>query len=69
MDKKDYEIYLLTKVDWWLFSGFMGDNYLKESIMYYHGDVFGVRTIMEAGDLEKMAKKHNLSPPGCIVGG
>lgn len=69
MDKKDYELYLLTKVDWWLYSRFTDSVYTRGSTICYHGDVFGVRTIMEVEDLEKMAKKHNMSPPGCIVGG
>ena len=69
MEKEKYELYLLKKVDWWLCIKNVEDIYTNEKIHCYHGDVFGVRTIMECSILEKLAKKHNVDMPHCIVGG
>ena len=82
MNKEDHELYLLTEVEWWLYfnTADSGVDFtteiteedirdMRDVIICYHGDVFGVHTIVEVRDLEKMAEKHNVEVPHCIVGG
>ena len=82
MNKEEYEVHLLTEVQWWLYFNTEGSGVdfttdlteediiaMRDVIVCYHGDVFGVHTIMEVRDLEKIAEKHNLTLPHCIVGG
>lgn len=69
MKNEDYELHLLKNVQWWLYINSVRNFSDDVRLCCYHGDVFGVHTVMEVTDLEKMAKKHNLEIPGCIVGG
>lgn len=69
MTKNEYELYLLNKVQWWLYIRNVEDIYSKKNIACYQGNVFGVHLIIEVEELIKIADKHGVSPPHCIVGG
>lgn len=69
MTKTEYELHLLKNVQWWLYTRKVCNFGSDDAVICYQGNVFGVRILIELKEIEKIALKHGLKTPACLIGG